>query len=362
MTKTPLILPLILALGGCLEAPDLDFAPICGAEGELCTVSDFSVGADLGPQDVGALDGDLDAAPDGELPDGALADADLTDADLTDTGLDLDEGPAADLGGDLGPTPDQGRPPPLLDSDGDGVPDVQDVCPEIFDPYQVDQDGDGLGEACDPCPRAPNPVAEVDTDDDGVWDACDNCPESANPGQVDGDEDGIGDACDDVTPVFWVMADWPDPAVRYEVHVIREPSLPFSGNDCWRLNSPLDWCAPGAWLDEPRANRSQVRVNAPDPVRYAVGVGPAVGSFGVDSPGEVRLSMVCRGDRVSFGGRRLQALGPNTHEFWLLFLVDPMDCSVQVVNQVARVECEGDTCGPVIGGDGGEVDAGAGGG
>ena len=39
-------------------------------------------------------------------------------------------------------------------------------------------------------------VAPVDTDGDGVADAVDNCPEIANPGQVDTDGDGAGDACD----------------------------------------------------------------------------------------------------------------------------------------------------------------------
>lgn len=40
------------------------------------------------------------------------------------------------------------------------------------------------------------PDAGDDTDGDGVADAEDNCPEATNPAQADGDEDGIGDACD----------------------------------------------------------------------------------------------------------------------------------------------------------------------
>ncbi len=45
------------------------------------------------------------------------------------------------------------------DSDGDGIPDVSDDCPRVFNPIrpvdsgaQADADGDGLGDACDPCP------------------------------------------------------------------------------------------------------------------------------------------------------------------------------------------------------------------
>jgi len=45
------------------------------------------------------------------------------------------------------------------DHDGDGVPDLQDNCPKVFNPIlpvdggvQADTDGDGIGDACDPCP------------------------------------------------------------------------------------------------------------------------------------------------------------------------------------------------------------------
>ncbi len=35
------------------------------------------------------------------------------------------------------------------DTDGDGVPDPQDNCPEVVNPFQTDDDGDGIGDACD---------------------------------------------------------------------------------------------------------------------------------------------------------------------------------------------------------------------
>jgi len=41
------------------------------------------------------------------------------------------------------------------------------------------------------CPATP------DTDGDGIGDTCDNCPNVHNPGQLDTDRDGAGDACDD---------------------------------------------------------------------------------------------------------------------------------------------------------------------
>lgn len=40
------------------------------------------------------------------------------------------------------------------------------------------------------------PDTSDDTDGDGIDDGSDNCPETSNPGQDDGDGDGIGDACD----------------------------------------------------------------------------------------------------------------------------------------------------------------------
>lgn len=88
---------------------------------------------------------------------------------------------------------------PLLDTDGDGVPDVDDECddepgpasnqgcPE--DPVDDDADDDGVLDSQDACPDVPGPAENAgcpiptddDADDDGVPDAEDDCPDVAGP-------------------------------------------------------------------------------------------------------------------------------------------------------------------------------------
>jgi uncharacterized delta-60 repeat protein len=72
-----------------------------------------------------------------------------------------------------------------IDSDDDGILDIDDNCPNTPNQDQTDSDGDGQGDACD-----------EDLDGDGVDNEIDNCPEISNPDQDDLDEDGIGDVCD----------------------------------------------------------------------------------------------------------------------------------------------------------------------
>ncbi len=58
-----------------------------------------------------------------------------------------------------------------------------------------DTDGDGIDDSLDNCPNDYNP-GQIDTDLDSVGDSCDNCIQVYNPGQSDSDGDGIGDSCD----------------------------------------------------------------------------------------------------------------------------------------------------------------------
>jgi len=60
----------------------------------------------------------------------------------------------------------------LIDTDGDGVEDLNDNCPTVANSNQADSDNDGVG------------------------DVCDNCPSTSNSNQADSDNDGVGDVCD----------------------------------------------------------------------------------------------------------------------------------------------------------------------
>ncbi|MCX5745102.1 MAG: amidohydrolase family protein [Proteobacteria bacterium] len=94
------------------------------------------------------------------------------------------------------------------DSDGDGIPNATDKCPNVFDPIrpldngvQGDTDNDGVGDACDVCPLDANTntcstANPDDRDNDGVPNADDNCPDTANTDQADTDGDHKGNVCD----------------------------------------------------------------------------------------------------------------------------------------------------------------------
>ncbi|MCG8405757.1 MAG: hypothetical protein MI923_11215, partial [Phycisphaerales bacterium] len=74
------------------------------------------------------------------------------------------------------------------DADGDGVPDGCDVC--VGDDTSGDTDGDGVCDDTDPCPQN-NPD---DSDGDSVCDSADVCPGFDD--RADADGDGVPDGCD----------------------------------------------------------------------------------------------------------------------------------------------------------------------
>jgi hypothetical protein len=85
------------------------------------------------------------------------------------------------------------------DRDLDGIPDCQDVCPDVY-AYEAshDRDADGTLDCADACPDAPG--GDGDADADGVADCNDVCPAMNDAiGAVDQDGDGVVD-CEDFCP------------------------------------------------------------------------------------------------------------------------------------------------------------------
>ncbi|GIS00930.1 MAG: cell envelope biogenesis protein OmpA [Flavobacteriales bacterium] len=92
------------------------------------------------------------------------------------------------------------------DSDGDGVPDKKDQCPDLPGLSELngcpDSDGDGISDLTDQCPNSPglNSMGGCpDSDGDGISDLTDPCPNSAGiNGEPcpDSDGDGLNDNLD----------------------------------------------------------------------------------------------------------------------------------------------------------------------
>ena len=103
-----------------------------------------------------------------------------------------------------------------IDSDGDGVPDSRDNCPNTPQGCTVDangcptdSDGDGVCDGLDRCPNTPKGCrvdargCSIDSDGDNVCDGLDNCPNTpkgctvdANGCPIDSDGDGVCDGLD----------------------------------------------------------------------------------------------------------------------------------------------------------------------
>lgn len=111
------------------------------------------------------------------------------------------------------------------DTDGDGVYDKDDACPDVAGPKELngcpDTDGDGILDKDDACPDVAG-LAEFqgcpDTDGDGVQDSQDACPDVAGlkalKGCPDTDGDGIADKDDKCPTVAGPKENggcpWPD--------------------------------------------------------------------------------------------------------------------------------------------------------
>mgnify|MGYP003673152785 FL=1 len=84
------------------------------------------------------------------------------------------------------------------DNDNDGIFELNDNCPNTYNPDQLDDDNDGIGNVCDNCPLNSNSnqadndndgigdICDTDDDNDGVFDSSDNCPKEAGPSSNNG--------------------------------------------------------------------------------------------------------------------------------------------------------------------------------
>ena len=169
-----------------------------------------------------AVDADLKTARDQNAQSCAPRDLAVAEANLHFARLSLDEGDSFRAGEHLGIAEPAARnavanskdcgkvtvlirekePPPapvavpkvaLKDTDGDGVPDIDDLCPEVPGPREnhgcpvvTDRDGDGVPDNKDLCPDVPGPAENggcpwADRDKDGVPDKDDQCPDEPGP-------------------------------------------------------------------------------------------------------------------------------------------------------------------------------------
>ncbi|MBC3540222.1 OmpA family protein [Rufibacter sediminis] len=135
-----------------------------------------------------------------------------------------------------------------LDGDGDGVPDYQDKCPTEAGTAALegcpDKDGDGVRDSEDECPDQAGPVATrgcPDADGDGVADKNDTCPNTpagtrvdANgcPVVLDRDNDGVNDDVDRCPDVAGSASNMGCPGLDAadSTYMARVPKIEFEFN------------------------------------------------------------------------------------------------------------------------------------
>jgi len=149
------------------------------------------------------------------------------------------------------------------DTDGDGVYDKNDACPEVAGLAEFngcpDADGDGIKDSDDACPNTPGLAAMngcPDADGDGVADKDDMCPNAvgtkANKGCPDADGDGVVDKDDKCPSTSGPAANngcpWPDTdgdGVLDKDDKCKNEVGPASNNGCAEIKK----VAPGTFAE-----------------------------------------------------------------------------------------------------------------
>ena len=131
------------------------------------------------------------------------------------------------------------------DSDGDGVPNSIDGCPGIKGSLQgcPDSDKDSIADKFDSCRDQPGPASNkgcpekiIDLDGDGVADSIDRCPDKPGlpklKGCPDKDADGIADI-DDKCPEFHYLL---------QPNTTRPEQHHYHLKLKWLRNYKITWC------------------------------------------------------------------------------------------------------------------------
>ena len=364
-TSVAVCLTALFLLGGIVEAQDLTIGNhtliskkrVSRVEYEYTYTADVTNSGSQGFEDVSAsvmsnsshtlvVDADLN------FPDISAGDT----ATSTDTFSFLQDRQYAFSWDDLVWTV-TGDPVTAEDSDGDGVGNSEDNCPNTSNTDQNDADGDGAGDVCDGCMDDPNKtepgvcgcgVADTDSDGDGTADCNDICPGFDD--NVDSDGDGIPDGCDteeELPPDPAQVAPELDPTVATSVFAATE--FLYTGAD------PIQTGMDPAEIDPKRAAiiRGKVLTRQGDPLtgvtiailnrpEYGSTVSRADGMFDMAVNGGGYLTVNCLNDRYLPIQRQL--IVPWQDYVWLPDVVMiPVDTQVTTIDltsddpmQVAR--------------------------
>jgi hypothetical protein len=147
---------------------------------------------------------------------------------------------------------------------GNGTPDAGEACDA------------GAANGHDSCCSATCRL--VDFDGDGRCDRDDVCPAIADPGQADADGDGIGDACDACGTTEAGQTDWGKARL-----VVSGVGDGIPGNDRLRMTG-IFALATGSFSIDPRAFGARIEIRSGDGIPRMVAVLPS-GAFTAPGPG-----------------------------------------------------------------------------
>ncbi len=172
---------------------------------------------------------------------------------------------------------------------------IDDDCDGVVDNVG-DSDGDGVNDCTDACPNDSTKtvagicgcgVSESDSDGDLVMDCVDNCRDVANSDQLDSDSDGKGDACESAAgqecaelgdPRLWFLLDldaYTFDATKGEEVTVQLDAAPISAGQRKRADLAVMSQTIGAFLfrTDTSVLSNAIKVRIPKTGRYRIVVG-----------------------------------------------------------------------------------------